>query len=190
MADENRLSSPRPDENRLSSQDSITVANSSTQQSPTDFQYALFPLDPEQERGQPLGSYVSRLSDGRIPSVSLVDSSIGTPRPGAESPWLEYDAQAPMEVYNDEQDGKQVVDHGIEVVPQNPLYELPYHSSDKANEIENATKRKRMIGCLPLWLFVALLVIAAILGVGLGVGLGLGLKSKFVNIFFYSIIRR
>jgi hypothetical protein len=142
-------------------QDSITTTNSPTQSSPSAVHSALIPVDPHQESGQPLGTYVSRLSNGQVPSNYDPETDSG----------LEADVHAEKEVVHPE---KEVV-----IQPETLVYELPEHQPGEAEE--DPLRKHRKLGWLSLRLLIGVLVIVVSLGVGLGVGLGIGLKAKFVT---------
>jgi hypothetical protein len=140
-------------------QDSTTTANSPIQSSPLAAHSALIPVDPHQESGQPLGTYVSRLSNGQVPSNYDPETDSG----------LEADVHVEKEVVHPE---KEVV-----IQPASLVYELPEHQSGEAEE--DPLRKHHKLGWLSLRLLIGVLVIVMILGVGLGVGLGIGLKAKY-----------
>jgi hypothetical protein len=149
-----------------SREESFTTPVSSISSSPAIVYSPLYVVDPEQQQGQPVWSYVSPMANGRIPSgyshVSTTSRS--------ESPYFEHDANAPKVVYSPETNPSP---NGLTSVPEE---DLPVFTGNE----EKTKSRKLLCGCLPIWLF-SRLVVGTIIALGIGLGLGLGMKKKCVQ---------
>ncbi|KAF2671173.1 hypothetical protein BT63DRAFT_423401 [Microthyrium microscopicum] len=166
MTDDNRQSSQ-------SAQDSITIADSPRPLSLFDIQSALYPVNPDQEAGEPSPKHISYPSDGRYSRAATVSPEVGADSPQAA--WAEYDADSAKEAVPP---------------PEKEAVSFTGYKQDDtilpkwADGGESEPNQARPIGFLRRfrWFFIGLLIgVILALAVGLGVGFGINKKDTPTN---------